>query len=127
MATTPETRRFPALIALLLLVTGCALAAPGSKEDRYGVIAGTVYAPDSRPAYGVKVKVRRAEDKKARWELVSDHHGEFALRVPPAAEDYFVWAEIKEKKPATPEVKVHIDGEIRMDISLHLTEGPPAR
>jgi len=36
---------------------------------------------DDHPAYGVKVRIRRASDKKPKWELYSDHHGEFALRV----------------------------------------------
>jgi hypothetical protein len=38
-------------------------------EKPYALIFGTVWAPDKRPVYGVKVKCRRANEKKVRWEL----------------------------------------------------------
>jgi hypothetical protein len=82
-----------------------------------------VYAPDDRPAYRVTVKIRRALEKKARWELFSDHHGEFAQRLPAGRADYVVWAEVKGPKGRPkPEVKVHIENDERVDISLHLVE-----
>jgi len=69
-------------------------------------------------------KIRRADDKKPHWELYSDHRGEFAQRVPAEKADYVVRAEAEPKKHAprlsTDEVRVHIDGEERRDISLHL-------
>ncbi len=122
----------PRLLPALLLVSALAgllpaepAAAPPRDDPRspYALIAGTVYAPDDRPAYGVKVKIRRAAEKKARWELYSDHHGEFAQRLPAGRADYVVWADLKEKK-AQPvvEVKVHIENDERVDISLHLVE-----
>ena len=77
------------LIALLLPSLSSQkglIAAPKSKDkDKpYALIAGTVWGPDDRPVYGVTVKIRRATDKakKARWQLYSDHMGEFAQRVP---------------------------------------------
>jgi hypothetical protein len=93
-------------------------------------VAGTVWGPDDRPVYGVKVKIRRAndKDKKARWEQYSDHLGEFAQRVPPGQADYVVWVDLKGYKspiykslhPGT-EVTVHIQNEERQDVGLHLT------
>lgn len=117
----------------VLLVAGLALAplaprpAAAPPRDKplkpYALIAGTVWAPDDRPAYGVTVKIRRAEEKRARWELMSDHRGEFAQRLPAGSADYVVWADVKGPKDRPqPEVKVHIENDERVDISLHLVE-----
>lgn len=92
------------------------------------MIFGTVWDPDGHGLYGVKVKVRRADQKKAHWELYSDHRGEFALRVPAGKADYVIWADTKDYKlpsgrrlqPGTG-VNVHIDNDERSDIGLHLT------
>jgi hypothetical protein len=98
-----------------------------SHEKPYGLIFGTVWGPDDRPVYGVKVKVRRAREKKARWELNSDHNGEFAVRVPAGPEDYVVWIDQKGIKLLSgkqlhllQDVKVHIENDERSDIGLHL-------
>ncbi len=129
--------------ALLLGTLAAAAAAPGDPQKpakkeapRYALIFGTVYGPDDRPLYGVPIKVRRADQKNARWELMSDHRGEFAQRVPPGPADYIVWADLKLPKqyrrspppPAAPgerpgrEVKVHVEYDERIDIGLHLTQ-----
>jgi hypothetical protein len=93
-----------------------------SKYD-YALIYGTVWGPDSHPVAGVPVKIRRAQDKKAKWELVSDSHGEFAQRVPPGAQDYIVEADIKMPKgQPKPQAQAHIDNNERQDISIHLTK-----
>ena len=96
------------------------------KPKPYALIFGTVWSPDNRPLYGVKIKIRRA-DQKTRWELYSDHNGEFAQRLPPGRADYLVWADLKGYKPPAgkqlqpaKEVKVHIEGDERVDIGLHL-------
>jgi hypothetical protein len=93
----------------------------------YALIFGTVWDPDGRPLYGVKIKIRRANEKKARWELYSDHRGEFAQRVPAGKLDYIVWADLKGYKlqsgkqlGAGPNVTVHIENDERADIGLHL-------
>jgi hypothetical protein len=93
----------------------------------YALIFGTVWGPDDRPVYGVHVKIRRADQKRAKWELYSDHRGEFAQRLPPGKADYVVWADLKGFKPLEgkqlkpgDEVAVHIDGDERADIGLHL-------
>ncbi|HST10707.1 MAG TPA: carboxypeptidase-like regulatory domain-containing protein, partial [Terriglobales bacterium] len=82
----------------------------------YALIVGTVWGPDDRPVYGVKVKIRRADQKKAKWELLSNHTGEFAQRLPAGKADYIVWADLKGFKPLTgkkldpgPEVTVHFE------------------
>ena len=98
-------------------------------DKPYALIFGTVWGPDDHPLYGVKVKIRRADQKKPRWELISDHHGEFAQRVPPGPADYLVWADLKGYKSPTgkqlhqdAEVKVHVDNDEREDTGLHLKQ-----
>ena len=104
-------------------------AAPEQRnaEKPYALIYGTVFGPDNHTVYGVKVKIRSADEKKARWELYSDHRGEFAQRVPAGRQDYVVGADLKGYKypgnnhlQLVEEVTVHIDNEERSDISLHL-------
>ena len=111
---------------------GLAVAGPGGPpagphNKPYAVIVGTVWGPDDRPVYGVKVRIRPQSQKKARWELYSDHNGEFALRVPAVKADYVVWADLKGYKSASgarlqpgEEVTVHVEYDERVDIGLHL-------
>ncbi len=115
------------------LIAVCVLALSGAADDKpakptaYAVLFGTVWDPDGRPVYGVKVKVRRADQKKAKWELYSDHQGEVAQRVPRGKADYVVWADFKDLKllsgkhlkPGT-EVTVHIEDNEESDFGLHL-------
>jgi hypothetical protein len=102
------------------------LSAARKHEQPYALIFGTVWGPDNRPVYGVKVKIRRENEKKARWEQYSDHNGEFAQRVPVGPQDYVVWADLKGYKSLQgnqlhpDEVKVHVDGDERADTGLHL-------
>jgi hypothetical protein len=112
-----------------LLAPAAARAGEPAKPNPYALIFGTVFDAEGHQLYAVKVKIRRASDndKKARWELYSNHTGEFAQRVPVGPADYVVWADVKGYKlaygrrlRAGEEVKVHIDGDERQDVSLHL-------
>ena len=136
------TRRFrlhsPRFSLLGLLLTALLSFSPrldgsapqhGKPEDPYALIFGTVWGPDDRPVYGVTVKIRRATDKpkKVRWELYSDHHGEFAQRVPAGEADYILSADLKGVKTAdgqplhlVQEVTVHVYNDEREDTGLHL-------
>lgn len=114
-------------VALLCLVLG---ANPGFAKDKkplhtkdYALIYGTVWSAQQRPVPGVVIKIRRADEKKARWELVSDRSGEFAQRVPAGKADYVIWTEIKTRKgKQKPEVTAHVENDERVDVGLHLTE-----
>src|SRR5262249_17798494 len=64
-------------------------------EKPYGLVFGTAYGPDDRPLYGVRVKIRPLGKDRPTWDLVSDHHGEFAQRVPRGPGDYLVRGEIE--------------------------------
>ncbi len=96
------------------------------KLPPYALIFGTVWDANNRPVYGVKLKIRRVDEKKARWEVMSNHTGEFAQRVPAGKADYVITAEIKPPKHSKdwkkPQVIVHVENEERVDTGLHLTE-----
>src|SRR3981081_1999819 len=64
-------------------------------DQPYALIFGTVWGPDDHPLYGIRVKIRRAQDKKPKWELYSNHAGEFAQRVHAGKADYMVGADLK--------------------------------
>lgn len=121
-------RRLPAVLALTVLclaLSPAAASGPQEKELRkdYALIYGTVWSAEQVPAPGVKVKIRRANDKRARWELMSNRSGEFAQRVPPGKMDYIVRAEAKTRKgKAKAEAVAHVENDERVDIGLHLTE-----
>lgn len=131
--------RHISLSLLVLLLAAVLLPAPGGNSQlaaatkplkkEYALIFGTVWGPDNRPVYGVPVKIRRAQDKKPKWEVYSDHHGEFAQRVPPGEADYILTADLKGVKTAdgkplhlVSEVKVHVDYDEREDTGLHLAQ-----
>jgi hypothetical protein len=120
---------FSALISPQLLPV--VHAAPADKKlkprDPYALIFGTVWGPDNRAVYGVKVKIRRTSNKKSTWELISDHAGEFAQRVPAGKNDYVVSADLKGVKAEdghplhlVEEVPIHVEYDERVDIGLHL-------
>lgn len=137
--TTPDSRssrlylRVSGFLLVLLLLPSFSLqeslhAAQRSNDQPYALIAGTVWGPDDRPVYGVAVKIRRAKDKKPKWEVTSDHHGEFAQRVPPGEGDYILTADVKHLKSAdgrplhlVQDVTVHVYKDEREDTGLHLT------
>lgn len=115
-----------ALLLAYLLAAPTQTAAEDPHKP-YALIVGTVWGPDDRPVYGVKVLIRRADQKKPKWELYSNHTGEFAQRVPAGKANYIVWADAKSVKAisnnklqAGTEVTVQIAGDERVDIGLHL-------
>ena len=84
---------------------------------------GTVWSADDHPVAGVPITIRRASDKKPKWELVSDGRGEFAQRVPVGAQDYIIQANIKTAKgQPKPETTVHIDDDERKDVGIRLSK-----
>jgi hypothetical protein len=124
---------FLSLLVTLVASFPSAAASPAEKKlkpsDPYALIFGTAWGPDSRAAYGVKVLIRRASDKKPRWVLYSDHSGEFAQRVPAGKNDYVVSADLKGVKTIDghpvhlqEDVPVHVEYDERVDIGLHLAQ-----
>ncbi len=132
-------RLFAAILssAFLLAILAFAAVAPAGAADKkpFALVYVNVFAANGRVAYGVPVKIRRADKKKTLQEGVSDHSGEIAFRVPPGPADYIVWADIKQPKKKAPdplgvtsqtqdglEVKVRVEGDERVDVALHLPE-----
>ena len=117
-------RELGVLAVALLLAAFSPTARADSKShahDPYALLFGTVFGPDDRPAYGVKIVIRRSDQKKPKWELLSNHEGEFAQRVPAGKADYIVTAEIKTAKgQPKPELTVHVDNDERKDFAMHL-------
>ena len=121
----------PLLTCLSLFLITCL---PLQGRDRpkpkdYALIFGTVWGPDDLPVAGVKVKIRRAEDKdgKSRWEVYSNSHGEFEQRLPVGKHEYIIWADVNGHKSragralqAGPEVTIRIENNERANTGLHL-------
>jgi hypothetical protein len=58
---------------------------PGKKKYSHAddfLIRGTVFNDKALSAPGVQLRIRRAGDKKFRWESYTNSRGEFAVRVP---------------------------------------------
>jgi hypothetical protein len=123
---------------MLLLGSGAPVAAafssPQSASNKsaaaqdYALIFGTVWGANDRPVGGIPIKIRRATDKKPKWELVSDRNGEFAQRVPAGTMDYVIQADVKTAKgQPKPEITVQISDNERKNVGLHLSEGETAQ
>jgi len=122
------------VVVMLFLLPGVVpqnglLSAQKPKGRSYAVIVGTVWGPDDHPVYGVPVKIRRGKDKpgKVRWQVISDHRGEFEVQLPPKENDYILSADLKGFKTTdgrqlrlVKEVMVHIYHDERQDVGLHL-------
>ena len=120
-----DRRRLSASLALAAAVTlGCSSLLADTKPHTlppYALLFGTVYGPDQRPAQGIRIQIRRADQKKPKWELISDHQGEFAQRVPAGKADYIITAEIKTPKDQPkPSLTIHVDNDERKDFVLRL-------
>jgi hypothetical protein len=116
-----------ACLSVFLILSTVSLGRQPAQSGDYALIFGTVWSPDDHPLAGVRVKIRRAGEKKARWEAYSNRRGEFAQRVPVGKQEYIVWADTKGYKSPNgrhlqpgPEVTVRIESNERADIGLHL-------
>jgi hypothetical protein len=52
-----------------------------SKHADDFLVKGTVFTPDGLAFPGVELRIRRANEKKFRWQTYTDSRGEFAVRV----------------------------------------------
>lgn len=81
------------------------------------VIFATVFTAQGFALPGARVRVRRADEKKFRWEAMSDHQGELGIRVPQDAE-YELTVEARGFQPQTRKVDAR-EGD-REDLTLRL-------
>jgi hypothetical protein len=123
-------------IALLVLVclagatfgfarAGGAQNASGSHAHDY-VIFANVFTDHGFALTGARARVRRSEEKKFRWEAMSDHQGELAIRVPEGAE-YELTIEARGYKTETRKINARQDR--RTDLTIRMepqTEAHPA-
>jgi len=82
-----------ALLGLLCLAVTTFVAEPAGGAQNAGgshahdfVIFATVFSDQGFALLGARARVRRSEEKKFRWEAISDHQGELGIRVPQGAE-----------------------------------------
>jgi hypothetical protein len=62
---------------------------PGKKKYSHAndfLIRGTVFTDKALSFPGVQLRIRKAGEKKFRWESYTDSRGEFAVRVPQGSE-----------------------------------------
>ena len=83
------------------------------------VIFATVFTDRGFALPGAKVRVRREDEKKFRWEAMSDHSGELGIRVPQGAE-YELIIEARGFKPQARKVDAR-DGN-REDLTLQMEQ-----
>ena len=114
-------------LAVLLIISVPAHSGQRPTVQNTAVIFGTVWGPDDRPVYGVIVKIRRARDKKPRWQVYSNHLGEFEQLVPAGKETYVLWADTRGLKTRNgkhlqpgQQVTVEIEGNERANTGVHL-------
>src|ERR1700730_9333959 len=79
------------------------------------LIRGTVFNERGLALQGVKLRIRRSDQKKSRWETYTNSRGEFAVRVPKGS-DYEIAAESKGfARQSQP-----INGQSEENILLHM-------
>jgi hypothetical protein len=79
------------------------------------LIRGTVFNERGLALQGVKLRIRRSDQKKSRWETYTNSRGEFAVRVPKGP-DYEIAAESKGfARQSQP-----INGQSEENILLHM-------
>lgn len=112
-----------AFSGLVWLVGATLLSAPIGGAQNAGshahdfLIFATVFTEQGFALPGARVRVRRADEKKPKWEATSDRRGEFAVRVPEGAE-YEMTVEASGFKPEIREIDAREDN--RMDLTIRM-------
>jgi hypothetical protein len=98
-------------------------AAAGGAQNSNGsharvfVIFATVFNDRGFALPGARVRVRRSDEKKFRWEAASDHQGELGFRVPPGAE-YEMTIEARGCKTQTRKIDTREDNQTDLTIRM---------
>lgn len=74
---------------------------------------------------GARARVRRAEEKKFRWEAMSDHQGELAIRVP-QGQEYEMTIEARGFKTDTRKVNSREGNRTDLTVRMEPQTGSPA-
>jgi len=78
----PQQPDAPPATAPASQVTGSSSSKGKHSHAHDFLIRGTVFQPNSLAFPAVKLRIRRANEKKFRWEAYTNSRGEFAVRVP---------------------------------------------
>jgi hypothetical protein len=81
------------------------------------LIIGSVFDEKPLSFPGVQVRIRRAGEKKFRWETFTNSRGEFAVRVPPGTE-YEVVLHMKNYQDQSQTVDSKVEVQQRLSIKL---------
>jgi hypothetical protein len=81
------------------------------------LIVGTVFNENALSFPGVQVRIRRADERKFRWETYTNSRGEFAVRVFPGYE-YEVITHVKKYRDQSNLVNGKADVQERLSIKL---------
>jgi carboxypeptidase family protein len=124
-------RRLIPIVFLLSSLTGGFAPTQAASSDRQEskpkatknqfLIFGTVFTPAGFALPDARIRVRRAQEKKWRWEAASDSRGEFAVHVPREPE-YEMEVSAKGFGSLTRKVDAH-SGD-RVDLVFRLERGP---
>ena len=82
------------------------------------LLTGTIFTEKAMAFPGVRLQIRRAGEKKFRWETYTNSRGEFALRVP-EGQEYEVVVKEKNYKEMALKFKAN-SGELEQRLSLRL-------
>ncbi len=89
------------------------------------LIFATVFTDQGFALAGARVRVRRSDQKKFRWEGTSDHRGELAFRVPQNAQ-YEMTIEARGFKLETRKIDAREDNRADLTIRMELPAQPQA-
>lgn len=81
------------------------------------LILGTVFDEKALSLPGVRVRIRRSDEKKFRWETFTNSRGEFAVRVVPGYQ-YEVAIHMNQYRDQTETVDSKVDVQQRLSIKL---------
>ena len=111
-------------VGLVWLAGAASAFAPASSAQnssgshaRVFVIFATVFNDQGFALTGARVRLRRSDEKKFRWEAASDHQGELAFRVPPGA-DYEMTIEARGFKTQTRKIDTREDNQTDLTIRM---------
>ena len=118
-----------ALFGLVWLASASSVFAPaGGAQNSNGshthvfLVFVTVFNEQGFAFPGARVRLRREDEKKFRWEATSDHQGELAFRVPPGAE-YEITIEARGFKTQTRKIDARTDNRADLPIRMEPQTG----
>jgi len=89
-----------------------------AKKLPFFLILGTVFNENALAFPGVEVRIRRRDEKKFRWDGVSNSRGEFAVRVPDGY-DYSLLIRVRRYQEETREITTKA-GEAQQRVTIRM-------